>query len=174
MPARLTLARHGLMLARHRLTLARHGLTASVRPRHSTSCSTCFFVRSSVAISLPCASTATFRLMSWNNGRNWLLTAKEYSHFLERDHGWCVVLLRRHSGKVWVPGLHAKLDRVLSTPPLFRLHPGLGAAATGCRPVIGNGAVSYSSLCIGRSGEVSRLAFQWFAPRLGLASCGLY
>ena len=51
--------------------------------------------------------------------------------------GWCVVLLRRHSGKVWVPGLHAKLDRVLSTPPLFRLRPGLGAAATGCRPEIG-------------------------------------
>ena len=70
---------------------------------------------------------------------------------------------------VWVPGLHARLDRVLSTPPLFRLHPGLGAAATGCRPVIGNGAVSYSSLCIGRSGEVSRLAFQWVRASPGVS-----
>ena len=43
----------------------------------------------------------------------------------------------RHSGIVWVPGLHAKLDRVLSCPLLFRLRPELGAAATGCRLVIG-------------------------------------
>ena len=96
---------------------------------------------------LLCAEWAPFTILSaglqaWNVKQapqwNVLLVVRMMTTFItEALYEWCVVLLRRHSGKVWVPGLHARLDRVLSTPPLFRLHPGLGAAATGCRPVIG-------------------------------------